>query len=115
MLYKDQIVVPGSNPKLSQNDFELISKFIIKEYGINISQSKLSLLEYRLLNRIKELGFDSYGEYTKYLFSAEGQHTEPLLLIDAVSTNKTEFFREAEHFNFIELVYANDACCVFSV
>ena len=101
MLYNDQISAPGLQPKLSQKDFDLISKFIIEEYGINISQSKRSLLEYRLLNRIKELGFDSYALYTKYLFSEKGQITEPLLLIDAVSTNKTEFFREVEHYNLL--------------
>ncbi|MCD6346606.1 MAG: hypothetical protein J7L96_04215 [Bacteroidales bacterium] len=92
---------PDKHPRLSQKDFKLISEFIISQFGINISPNKYHLLEYRLASRLKKLGLPSYEEYTKYLFSQEGQEVEPILLIDAVSTNKTDFYREAEHFNVL--------------
>ena len=43
----------------------------------------------------------SYGEYADYLFSSEGQATEMVHLYDAVTTNKTDFFREPGHFTYL--------------
>jgi chemotaxis protein methyltransferase CheR len=44
---------------------------------------------------------DSFSRYCTYLFSAEGQAQETIRMIDLVTTNKTDFFREADHFSYL--------------
>ncbi len=87
---------------LSENDFERISKFILKNYGINLTSNKKQLVEYRLQKRLQKLNFDSYSEYIKYLFSKEGQKNETIELVNEISTNKTDFFRENQHFTILK-------------
>jgi chemotaxis protein methyltransferase CheR len=41
------------------------------------------------------------AEYCDYLFSSAGQNMERVELFDAVTTNKTDFFREANHFDYL--------------
>ncbi len=87
---------------LSENDFERISSFILKNYGINLTSNKKQLVEYRLQKRLQKLNFESYSDYIKYLFSKEGQENETIELINEISTNKTDFFRENQHFSILK-------------
>lgn len=59
------------------------------------------MLESRLRKRLRVLNIDSFGEYCDLLFSTKGVEVELIHLIDAVSTNKTDFFREAYHFDYL--------------
>jgi chemotaxis protein methyltransferase CheR len=59
------------------------------------------MLESRLQKRLKELGLVSFEEYGEFVFSREGQNSELVHMIDVVTTNKTDFFREPGHFNFL--------------
>ncbi len=59
------------------------------------------MLEVRIKRRLKALAIHSYGEYCDYLFSREGLKGELVHLIDVVTTNKTDFFREPRHFDFL--------------
>ena len=60
------------------------------------------MLEGRLKRRMTSLGLASYGEYCEYLFDGRGHDAEEMVhLIDAVSTNKTDFFREDRHFDLL--------------
>ncbi len=83
---------------LSQKDLKRLCSLIYERSGINISSEKQTMLEGRLRRRLTALKLGSYGEYCKYLFD---DHDDQELghLIDAVSTNKTDFFREKEHFD----------------
>ena len=58
----------------------------------------------RLLKRLRALNMDSFADYYDYLMSPEGQISEVMHMIDVVSTNKTEFFREPAHFDFLKKV-----------
>ncbi len=87
---------------LSENDFERISKFILKNYGINLTSNKKQLVEYRLQKRLQKLNLESYNDYIKYLFSKEGQENETIELVNEISTNKTDFFRENQHFTILK-------------
>ena len=44
---------------------------------------------------------DSFGRYYDFLSSSEGRTDERVHMINAVSTNKTDFFRESKHFDFL--------------
>jgi len=59
------------------------------------------MLEARLQKRLRHLGMNSCDEYCNYLFSPAGVETELTHMIDVVTTNKTDFFRESSHFEFL--------------
>jgi chemotaxis protein methyltransferase CheR len=43
----------------------------------------------------------SFGQYYDYVCSTKGRREELIRMIDVVSTNKTDFFREPSHFDFL--------------
>ena len=62
------------------------------------------MLEGRLQKRVRALNQSSLNEYADSLFSGGRLETELVHLIDCVTTNKTDFFREPSHFDFIRNV-----------
>jgi len=89
--------------KLSDTDFLRVSRFIHKQYGIHLPPAKKTLLEGRLRKRMKQCAIGSYSGYCDYLFTDQGMKEEMIYMIDAVTTNKTDFFREPYHFEFLTL------------
>jgi chemotaxis protein methyltransferase CheR len=87
-------------PKLSEKDFSRISQFIHQQFGIKLPITKLTLVESRLIKRVTQLNIKSFTEYVGFVFSKEGMD-ELNILIDHISTNKTDFFREDIHFKFL--------------
>ena len=87
--------------KMSGKLFAELSRFIHDEVGINITPVKQVMLEGRLHKRLRNLGMLSFEQYCDYLFSDEGRSTELAFMIDEVTTNKTDFFREPAHFRFL--------------
>ena len=88
---------------LSSESFALLAEFITAQLGIKMPESKLTMVQSRLLRRVRELGLHSveqYGEY--FLASSNAQEREQF--INAITTNKTDFFREATHFDFLTRV-----------
>jgi chemotaxis protein methyltransferase CheR len=86
---------------LKDKEFKRLSELVGREAGIKLPPQKKVMLESRLQRRIKALGMGSCQEYCDYVFSPEGQAEELLHLIDVVTTNTTEFFREPQHFVFL--------------
>ena len=87
--------------QLSKEDFNKLSTFIYKESGIKMPPVKKIMLQSRLQKRLKELHMTSFKEYCDYVFSKEGLNNEIIHMLDVVSTNKTDFFREPVHFDFL--------------
>lgn len=87
--------------RLSNKLFEELSAFIHGEVGIKITPVKKVMLEGRLQKRLRKLGMKSFEEYCTYLFSDEGRSGELTDMIDEVTTNKTDFFREPGHFSLL--------------
>lgn len=87
--------------ELSDDDFNKLGQFIYNNYGIKMPITKKNLLKSRLHCRLKANNFNSFKEYTNYILSNKNNHEEIIHMIDVVSTNKTEFFREESHFDFI--------------
>lgn len=86
---------------LSDKVFNRFSSFIYDEVGIKLPHAKKTMLEARLNKRLKVNGFRSFEEYADYVFSSEGRNEELVDLIDVVTTNKTDFFREPAHFEYL--------------
>ncbi len=89
------------NPKLGDKEFEKFSEFIKREFGIKMPPSKKTMLEARLQKRLRALCMSNHSEYCKFLFSPEGLDSEITHLIDVVTTNTTDFFREPKHFELL--------------
>ena len=90
------------NDTLSIRDLNRLRSLIYEQCGINLSSNKKTMLEGRLRKRMTQLNLPSYADYCKYLFDGHGHANEEVVhLIDAVSTNKTDFFREKEHFDLL--------------
>ena len=88
--------------ELSEKDFNAFSSFIYNEFGIKMPPVKKVMLQGRLLKRIRQLNMKTYGEYRDYLFSPEGQKEEIFNFLNVITTNKTDFFREPVHFDFLK-------------
>jgi chemotaxis protein methyltransferase CheR len=86
---------------LNDKVFNRFSNFIYDEVGIKLPLAKKTMLEARLNKRLKVLGFRSFEEYADYVFSEAGRNDELVNLIDVVTTNKTDFFREPAHFEYL--------------
>jgi len=86
---------------LSGKDFLRLKEFIYQECGIKITEAKRTMLEARLQKRLRLLGFASFNQYCDYLFSPNGLAEELVNMIDVVTTNKTDFFREPTHFEYL--------------
>lgn len=89
------------SPTMSDREFKRFSEFIYAQCGIKLPPAKKTMLTARLLKRLRDLGLSSYGEYYDYVSSPDGRSKELARMIDVVTTNKTDFFREAEHFDFL--------------
>lgn len=63
--------------------------------------AKKTLLESRLQKRLRTLGLPSFREYCDFLFRGPEGVDELVPMIDAVTTNKTDFFREPVHFSHL--------------
>ncbi len=86
---------------LSDRDFQRLSEFIHSEFGIKMPGSKKVMLSSRLQKRLRSLGLRSFSEYCDFLFSSDGMQNELVHMIDVVTTNKTDFFREPNHFEYL--------------
>ncbi len=101
---------------LSKRNFERMAKYIYDYSGIKMPVTKVTMLEGRLRRRLRSTGIDTFDDYCDYLFDGGGMETEAVYLIDAVTTNKTDFFREPKHFEYLaqtalpELLELGDPC-----
>lgn len=91
----------GISAVLKEREFSRFSKFIYEEVGIKLPPAKKIMVEARLQKRLKALGLSSFEEYAEYAFSEAGQRDETIHMIDVVTTNKTDFFREPSHFEYL--------------
>ena len=66
---------------------------------------KKLMMQSRLNSRLKALKMESFKEYIDYIFSGKNTDDhELIMLIDAMTTNLTEFFREPQHFDYLRNV-----------
>ena len=94
--------VQSTDDRLSRRNFEALSRYIYDYSGIKMPESKITMLEGRLRRRLRATGIVSLDAYCEFLFKKDGMASESTYLIDAVTTNKTDFFREPKHFEFMQ-------------
>jgi chemotaxis protein methyltransferase CheR len=96
--------VKTDTPHMSHESFVEFAKFITGELGIKMPDAKQPMLESRLLRRLRQLQLDSLDEYLNFFFHSDPAGEEHTQFINAVTTNKTDFFREPQHFDYLTRV-----------
>jgi chemotaxis protein methyltransferase CheR len=86
---------------ISVTSFRRFASYIMDELGIKMTGAKVPMLQSRLMRRVRHLELNSLDEYLEYLFHSPDAAAEQVHFIDAVTTNKTDFFRESEHFDIL--------------
>jgi chemotaxis protein methyltransferase CheR len=86
---------------LTAAEFENIRQLLYRLCGIHLNPGKEGLVKSRLMKRLRTLNLGSFAEYLNYM---DNDHSgqELTTMIDLLTTNKTSFFREAEHFEFLK-------------
>lgn len=96
---------------LSSRDLNRLCTLVYDQAGIKLGPEKQVMLEGRLRRRMNKLNLHSYRDYCEYLFDGRGIEVSELPhLIDAVTTNKTEFFRERVHFDLLTKEVIPEIC-----
>jgi len=83
-------------------DFSRLRTLIEDRCGIQLPDSKRPMVEARLRKRLLQLGLSSFNDYWRLLFDPARQSSELVPLTDALTTNKTDFLREPNHFSLLE-------------
>lgn len=92
---------------LLSEDFDRVRRLIYSYSGINLHEGKQALVRARLMKRLRKLKLDCFTAYLDYVESEKGS-AEFLAFVDVLTTNKTHFFRENRHFEFIRSKVARE-------
>lgn len=95
------VVMSASQIPLSDTEFQLLQRLFYDQVGIQLPPVKRPLICGRLSKRLAALRLDSYQQYYKHLISVQGAG-ELEIAIDLITTHETYFFREPQHFNYLQ-------------
>ncbi len=85
---------------LKPQHFRKISEVVHRVAGIHLKEGKEALVRARLMKRLRQLGIGRVEDYLELIEGKRGAGEIPEL-VDVMTTNKTHFFREADHFDFL--------------
>ena len=85
----------------SADDFRRLTSVVHQISGISLNETKRALVTHRVSPRVRALGFTTFGEYVEFACAPENGD-EMVHLLDLLTTNETQFFREPQHFEFLE-------------
>ena len=86
--------------ELGDEEFRFLAAFLSKETGIVLSEHKRQMVCGRLVRRLRALGLDDFGAYCD-LLRGPGAVDELEHIVNAITTNITNFFREPHHFEHL--------------
>ena len=89
------------DPRMSPREYTRFASLITDRLGIRMTGEKIFMLQGRLTRRLRHLRLASFREYLDYLQNSPGADEEYLHFVSAVTTNKTDFFREPAHFDYL--------------
>lgn len=79
-------------------DFNYIQTLMLTETGIFLCERKESMVYGRLARQLRRIGMSNFKEYFSLV---NNRKDEKELFINALTTNKTQFFREKHHFDYL--------------
>lgn len=84
---------------LTSSDFNLISRILKQEAGIVLLPAKATLVYSRLAKRLRKCGVGTFHDYCALVQHDVGERA---IMIEALTTNTTSFFREPHHFEHLQ-------------
>ncbi len=94
------MVTSPSSIVLNSKQFAKISGIVYEMAGINLKPGKEELVKTRLVRRLTQLGMSSFDQYIEHVCKDRSRR-ELIFMLDSLTTNKTSFFRETDHFDFL--------------
>jgi len=91
-------------PKLTDRDFEALSKIIYDRSGIRFQSNRRYVLESRLGHRLRELDLDNFDQYVALLSMGPYQKDEFQEMFNRITINETSFFRHDAQLEVFERV-----------
>ncbi len=90
---------------MNRRTFERFRELVYEKSGISLGDQKEALVSARVGKRMRALRIEGYDTYFDYV-TRDKSGQELVELIDAISTNVTSFYREAQHFELLRSVLA---------
>ncbi|PHS04734.1 MAG: hypothetical protein COA89_14375, partial [Acidithiobacillus sp.] len=84
----------------TESQYRDYQNFTQNQLGLSLGDDKAYLLHGRLQRRMGELGLDNYADYFQML-AADQEGQERQRFFNAITTTKTDFYREKEHFDWL--------------
>lgn len=85
--------------EISPKQFEQISRTLYDFCGIKLNKDKHNLVKSRLTKRLYALNLACFDEYLEHVRNDSEEFSR---MVDSLTTNKTNFFREIQHFEFLD-------------
>ncbi|OVE82628.1 hypothetical protein BVY03_00525 [bacterium K02(2017)] len=92
-------------PKLLPKEYQFIKNLIHLQTGIHLGEAKQEMVHSRLMKRLRTLKLQTFKDYIKHLKNNENELS---FFINSLTTNKTNFFRESSHFDYLENIYCKN-------
>jgi chemotaxis protein methyltransferase CheR len=86
---------------MGPREFKLFRALVHERTGIWLRDGKQIMLASRLSRRLRHHGLANFADYYSYIQNLRDNREEIGELINCVTTNKTSFFRERHHFDFL--------------
>lgn len=93
--------IPPLTGTISRANFRRVADYIQTHTGIKMPETKIHLIEGRLVRRVREGGFEDIDAYCDHILSGEADQDTLDDFVNALTTNKTDFFRESSHFDYL--------------
>jgi len=94
-------ILDDSRLTITDDEFHQLRTFIHAHSGIALSEHKRALVCSRLAKRLRYHRLQRYADYYELLTEGDPEGQELMEMINAITTNKTDFFRESHHFRFL--------------
>ncbi len=88
-------------PDIRKEEYAEIGRLVRSTAGIALGDTRQALVVARLSRRLRALGMSTFAEYTDFLRRGDPDGREMHEMINCITTNKTEFFREEHHFEWL--------------
>ena len=101
LAFTDNGIEAWAQAQMHVRDYQRLSRYIEDLCGIHLPPSRHTLLEARLRRRLRALGMNNFTQYCDHVLSSGVGLDEIIPMIDEITTNKTDFFREPFHFEYL--------------
>ena len=100
MSWSNPYTTTALQPELNDAQFAFFRELAGRHAGIGLTDIKRNMVYRRILRRLNALKIESFEEYRR-LIIGDGGACELENFVNALTTNKTEFFRESHHFSHL--------------